>query len=230
MRITIVLAAASLFGVMFFIPCNQALALSVDQIDNYVGQSIIHPAHPLYFLKAVRENLEIKFSTNPKQKFVRKIEFLTRRIREVKSLTYVNRQDLIEPTLEKYAAILDEIVGMDTQKRDLVNMAQDEVSNHLRILIKYYPQIEDQRARISFRRTISKIDKWNINLSDRLNYGGYTDLAEKQTRLNLPACQFLRKEASTSTTLSAGSSALNQVERVVLSERAEKCFGYLRSH
>lgn len=216
MRITIILAIASLFGVMFFIPCQSALALSVDQIDNYVGQSIIHPAHPLYFLKAVREIIESKVAANPKQKFVRKIEFLTRRVREVKSLIHFKRQDLIEPTLEKYTAILDEIVGMDTQKRDQVNMAQDEVSNHLLILIKLYPQIEEKRAKISFRSTISKINKWNLTLIDRLNYGGYTDLAEKQIKLNLPACQFLSKEAS--------ASSLNDVERIVLSERAEKCF------
>lgn len=216
MRITIVLASAALFGVIFFIPCDSALALSVDQIDNYVGQSIIHPAHPLYFLKALREIIETQVSTNPKQKFVRKIEFLERRVREVKSLIHFNRQDLIAPTLEKYSAILDDISGMDTQKRDLVNMAQDEVSNHLLILIKYYPQIEEKRAKISFRSTISKISRWNLTLIDRLNYGGYTDLAEKQIKLNLPACQFLRKEAS--------SSALNEVEKVVLKMRADKCF------
>ena len=216
MRITIVLASLALMSGIFLTFCNTTLALSVDQIDNYVGQSIIHPAHPLYFLKAVRENLELKFSTNPKQKFIRKIEFLTRRIREVKSLIYYKRQDLIEPNLEKYAAILDEIVGMDTQKRDQVNMAQNEVSNHLLILLKLYPQIEDKRAKISFRRTISKVSQWNINLADRLNYGGYTDLAVNQIKLNSPACEFLKKEAS--------SSALNDVERVVFSERASKCF------
>lgn len=199
-----------------FLTCaSRLLALSVDQIDNYAGKSIIHPAHPLYFLKALREIIEEKSATNPKQKFVRKIEFLERRIREVKSLVHYKRQDLIAPTLEKYGAILEEIVGMDTQKRDQVNMAQDEVGNHLLILIKYYPQIEDKRARISFRATISKISKWNLALTDRLNYGGYTDLAEKQARLNLPACQFLGKEAS--------SSVLNEVERLVIKERAEKC-------
>lgn len=216
MRITIVLASLALLSGIFLIPCSSVLALSVDQIDNYVGKSIIHPAHPLYFLKAVRENIELKFSANPKQKFIRKIEFLVRRIREVKSLIYYQRQDLIDPTLEKYTTILDEIEGMDTQKRDQVNMAQDEVSNHLLILIKLYPQLEDDRAKISFRRTISKIGEWNINLSQRLNIGGYTDLAEKQIKLNSPACEFLKKEAS--------SSALNDVERLVFSERAGKCF------
>lgn len=215
MRITICLAVTVLLGGIFLACFSKSLALSVDQIDNYVGKSIIHPAHPLYFLKAVRENLEIKFSTTPKQKFVRKIEFLTRRIREVKSLIYYKRQDLIEPNLEKYSAILDEIVGMDTQKRDQVNMARDEVSNHLLILIKYYPQIEKKRAKISFRSTISKISKWNLTLIDRLNYGGYTDLAEKQTKLNLPACQFLEKEASVS--------GLNEVEKIMITQRARKC-------
>lgn len=222
MRITIILTVASLFGVLFFIPCHQALALSVDQIDNYVGQSIIHPAHPLYFLKAVRENIETKFSTNPKQKFIRKIEFLERRIREVKSLIYFKNEYLIDPTIEKYTQILNELEGMDTQKRDQVNMARDEVSNHLLIMIKYYPQLENSRAKLSFRRTISKISEWNINLSDRLTYGGYTDLAEKQIKLNSPACEFLKKEASTS--------ALNDVERLVFSKRADICFKNLMGY
>ncbi|OGE38401.1 hypothetical protein A3B45_00840 [Candidatus Daviesbacteria bacterium RIFCSPLOWO2_01_FULL_39_12] len=218
MKIIIVLTSVVLFGVIFLIPYNQVLALSVDQIDNYVGASIIHPAHPLYFLKTIRENFELKFAANPKTAVIRKIEFLTRRIREVKSLMHYQRPDLISSTLEKYAKILDDISGMDTQKRDVVNMAQDEVANHLVILIKRYTQLENNRAKISFRRTISRISQWNIEMTKRLNTGGYTDLAKKQIQLNLPACQFLSKEAS--------SSALNDVERVVLKKRADKCFIY----
>lgn len=220
MRITVLLTALILMSGIFLISDHRSLALTVDEIDNYVGASIIHPAHPLYFLKTIREGFELKFAANPKTAVIRKIEFLTRRIREMKSLIHYQRQDLISSTLEKYTKILDDISGMDTQKRDAVNMASSEVANHLVILIKRYPQLENKPAKISFRRTISKISQWNINLSNRLNDGGYTDLAKSQIQLNLPACQFLSKEAS--------SSALNEVERVVLKMRADECFIYDR--
>lgn len=185
------------------------------QEDN-IGQSQINPSSPLYFLKAVREVLELKFAATTNTKALRQLEFATRRIREVKSLVKTPRQDLIEPTLYRYLSNMQELTGLVNLKdNDSASQVIDLAGLHMTILQAVYGQVSDLRARMSIRVTVDKLSEWDQQLIGRLDLIKQPSLINKVTALKLSGCNFLAREAS--------SSALNEVERVVLLERAQKC-------
>ena len=199
MRITIVLAVSVLSAWILLTSCSAAFAS-----ENDIGQSQIHPAHPFYFLKTIRENLELKFAGTTRVTFIRRLEFATRRLREVKSLTQIGNFELIIPTLEKYWLQINSLPQKDIEDKEVVKMIQDNLVIHLDVLERVYQKVENVRAKMAIRSAINRL----VQRADVPNYA------------KLPACNFLTKEAS--------SSALNEVERIVLSDRAEDCFKSLR--
>ena len=212
MRISILLATLSFTLAVLFSSCNSAYA----QADN-IGQSQISPASPLYFLKAVREILELKFAVTINVKVIRQLEFATRRLREVKSLSLTSHQDLIEPTLEQYWSNLKHPIDIVTIREESLD---DKVSTGLIIgmdfLQRVYDQVSNPRARMSIRSTIHKLSELDQQLIDELNKSSRSRFSQKVLESKLSACNFLAKVAS--------SSALGQVEKAVFQERSQKCF------
>lgn len=197
MRITIVLAVI-LSSFVFLGSCSAVYAQDTD-----IGQSKIHPAHPLYFLKTIRERMEMYFAQTPRVKMIRQLEFATRRIREVKSLIPKKREDLIEPTLERYWSHMNTVLQYKPSPEELTVLLNQTISLHLNVFENIYIKIGDKRARMSIRTAIFRVlDNSDITGNARID-----------------GCKFLSKEAS--------SSALNEVEREILQERAEKCFSML---
>lgn len=199
MRITILPLAFSISAIVFFSNCTSAYAA-----QDLIGKSQLHPAHPLYFLKPVREALEMHFAQTPRVKMIRSLEFATRRLREVKSLIDVKREDLIEPNMGKYWYHLQKLPDKDLEDGELVAFIKETTPVHLEVLENVYNVVENKRAKMAIRAALNR-------LSQR------SDL-EVKTKKSI--CDFLAKEST--------SSALNQTERVVLSERAESCFKSLR--
>lgn len=193
-RVTIVLAVLAFSAGVFFASCNTAYAQKDD-----IGQSIIHPAHPLYFLKTIRESLEMHFAQTTNIRFLRQLEFATRRLREVNSLIFTNHQDLIEPTLVRYRSHLNHLPDRDISDASYAVKIRDSLIIHLKTLENIYGQITNKRGKMATRSIV-------YSLVQRIDIPDYA---------KLPACHFLQQEAT--------SSALNEVEKVVLSERAEKC-------
>ncbi|MBI2018160.1 hypothetical protein HYS96_00460 [Candidatus Daviesbacteria bacterium] len=202
MRITIVPLAFFLSAVIFLASCNSALAY-----ENDIGQSQINPASPLYFLKAVRESLEMHFAQTTNIKLIRSLEFATRRLREVKSLIPGNRQDLIEPTLDRYWVLVASLPVPKDLKT--ASFFAKEISNnlviHIQTLEKVYPQISNPRAKMAVRNVLNRL----------------TDRQDIPSDARAPVCDFFAKEAT--------SSALNDVEKLVLTSRAQKCYASLKS-
>lgn len=195
MRITIVPVALFLSAVIFLATCSTALAY-----ENDIGQSQIHPAHPLYFLKAVREVLEMHFAQTSNVELIRRLEFAQRRLREVKRLIPTDRQDLIEPTLDRYWVLVSSLPL--PKNLEIVGFAKDISDTlviHIKTLEKIYPQISHPRAKMAIRSVLNR-------LTDRPDIPSYA---------KAPICDFFAKEAS--------SSALNQTEQVILTERGQKC-------
>lgn len=181
-----------------------------------IGQSRINPASPLYFLKSIREILELKFAGTTHVRALRELEFATRRIREVKSLGLSSRQDLIEPTLSRYLFHLNELIGIINLKDDsMVGGVTDAAAAHMNVLQAIYPQVSDQRARRSIRAIINSLSLWDQRLIERLNEPQPL-FAQRVLSSKLLGCRFLSQEAS--------SSALNDVERAVFAQRAQTCF------
>ena len=215
MRITI-LPLVFIFSALIFLgSCG-----SVFAYENYIGQSQIHPAHPFYFLKTIRESLELKSAGTPHIKTVRYLEFAQRRLREIKSLVKVHHEELIEPNLERYWAHLKDLNGQININQD--NQMIEQVAKHLAILEKVYNQVTNLRAKMAIRLAMSRVVGFNTGVMNKLILNpNQTELVRKLTLHQLKACNFFTKEAS--------SSSLNEVEKVVLLERAQDCFHSVRS-
>ena len=198
MRITILPLAFFISAIVFFSNCSSAYAS-----QDLIGKSQLHPAHPLYFLKPVREILEMHFAQTPRVKFIRSLEFATRRLREVRSLIDAGREDLIEPNLEKYWYHIQKLPDKDLADGELVASIKGVTAVHLEVLEDVYRVVVNKRAKMSVRSAVNR-------LSQR------QDL-ELKTKGRI--CDFLAKEST--------SSALNQTEQAIYKERAQTCLSYL---
>ncbi|MCL4366225.1 DUF5667 domain-containing protein [Patescibacteria group bacterium] len=195
---------------LFIIPVYaQESSLRPAQID---------PASPLYFLKSVRELLELKFAKTNDVKADYELKFATNRIAEVKSLALSSRQDLIQPTLEHYWSSLGQLIGRANLKDESIAAKVTQAAiMQMDILQAVYSQVSDPSAIRSIRTTVYRLSEWDLNLSQRLSLLKNYDLAQRITASKLSGCSFLSKEAS--------SSALNQVEKFVLINRSKACWG-----
>lgn len=183
--------------------------------DINFGVAKINPASPFYFLKSVREILELKFAATTHVKALRQLEFATRRIREVNSLIKTSHQDLIEPTLDRYLFSLEEVTHIfNLRDKMMVEQVSVETSQHMAVLQTIYSQVSEPRAKMAIRATINRLSKFDQEIISKLNL---LQLSPDQRIINskLAGCNFLSKEAS--------NSALNEIERIVISERAQKC-------
>lgn len=232
MRITILPLTIILSAVLFLSGCNLVYAKGSEvasesvslqkTIEDEIGYSIIHPASFLYFLKMAREDIELKMAQSSSVKAVRFLEFATRRIREVKALSRAEKEDLIEPALERYWTHLQDLLG-NFNSLDLRRNSEIEwqVYQHLYILNNLYPSITNNRARIGIRRTIYRISTWQTKFGQILAENKQADTAVRVYEHRKMACNFLSKEAS--------SPDLNEVEKGVFLERAKKCVQSLQT-
>ena len=165
MRISVVLAILALWTAVYLNSCNLVLAS-----ESNPWQSQIHPAHPLYFLKSVREILEIKSAGTDSIKVLRYLEFSTRRIREVNSLASKNSPDLIPPTLEKYWLNFTKLNSfINVTDKNFMNLISDSLNQHINVLENVYNQTESKRAKMAIRLTMNRISEENKLLLDKLN-------------------------------------------------------------
>lgn len=187
--------------------------------QDLIGQSRITPASPLYFLKSVREIIELKFAPTTHVRAVRQLEFATRRIREANSLAGTEREDLIVPTLEKYASHLGELMGItDLYNESMLSSIENSMHIHTKTLDNLYGTISDPDAKRSVRTAVFRIAEWQGSLILKLNsIKDSQSSAEKLRVVKANACAFLAREAS--------SSALNEIENELFEERAKKCSG-----
>lgn len=192
MKITLILLALALCLLTF-----PVLASDVD-----FGASQINPASPLYFLKTIREAIEMHLAQTGPVKTIRQLEFSTRRLREVNSLILVDRQDLIEATLIRYWSHVQNLPERETDK-DLAERIKENLKIDLQFLNRIYGQLSNPRAQIAVRSTINKLVQRKDLENDARSMG----------------CSFLTKVAS--------SSALTEAERAIYSERAQNCASLL---
>lgn len=193
MRVSFFLASLS-FLVIFLSSCSSAKAN-----ENNIGFSKIHPAHPLYFLKTIRENFEMSLAQTPRVKWIRQLEFATRRLRETKSLILAKSEDLIAPTLERYSSHMSNVPDKDIQDQELAVKISDSLGIHLKTLEQIYADVSNIKAKMTIRGVLNKL----------------ISRADISSNAKVPICNLFAKEAS--------SSALNEVERIVLLERAQNC-------
>lgn len=178
--------------------CLFLLATPVFAQD--IGSSRLSPENPLYFLKAVREKLEMQFAGTEKVRVLRRLEFAQRRLREVNSLIAVYREDLVAPNMEKFLLELT-LFGL-IKDQSLHEVISDSLGYYMQVLVALYGDLTDPKARLGVRSAI-----YRLALTAQI----YPPQVSKFTL----GCDLLTKEAS--------SSALNESERQILKERGEKC-------
>ena len=222
MRVTIVLAILA-FSFAFFTPCNSVLAqedltanLTLNDAGAVdIGESSIHPASPLYFLKAIREKIELALAGTKGVKAQRQLEFSQRRLREIKALVVHKRQDLIDSTLERYKAALSETENLVSQDEDLKMQTGEAVARHLDVLQRVYDQVGNPRAKQAIRAAILRAEEHNRLLLQKLDLTLQQKLIKKTAQQQALACRFLEKEAS--------GSGLNDTEKVYLGQKIKDC-------
>ncbi|MDO8576801.1 MAG: DUF5667 domain-containing protein [Candidatus Daviesbacteria bacterium] len=211
MRSKFVLVILLLF-LNFTLLISPAYAQSPD-----IGQARINAASPLYFLKSIQEILQLKFAKTPNDRYLNRLKFITRRVAEVKSLAGTSREDLIEPTLEKYWSQFQELRSTtnlkdwETAKKVSYGMVAQMDS-----LQTVFTQVSNPRAKRSVRLAVNRISEWEGGFMGQIILFGQPALTQDIINSRLSGCNFLSKEAS--------SSALNEVEKTVFVERAKKCF------
>lgn len=168
-----------------------------------IGYSRLTPASPLYFLKAVRESFEQRFTNTPGGKLALHLEFSFRRLREAKTLLSQN-QELIAPTLERYNSEMNSLPDKDLGKDPFKLKIIEAVNIDLASLEQMYSQTPTLGAKMAIRAAMNRI----------------IQRADVSSAAGIPVCVLFSKEAS--------SSALNSTEKVVLAQRAEDCFKKLK--
>lgn len=204
------LVCSLIFFLLLPVASNLSPAFAAD-----FGQSRISPASPLYFLKSVREILELKFAPTTHIRFLRELEFANRRIREIKSLVNSSHEELIQPTLEKYWSGLGQLIGMsDLRDENQAARVTGSINLHMRLLQEVFTEVSDSKAQRSIRTTIYRLSGWDNSLISKLNTAEHPVFAKQILSSKLSGCRFLSKEAS---------AAATETEKHVLSERAQKC-------
>lgn len=185
-------------GILILAFSNTAFA-QMASTGNDIGSSRISPASPVYFLKTVRENLEMKLAFTQHVKWIRQLEFTTRRLRETKSLIG-GKEDLIPPTLERYFSHINSLPQKDLEDEEVMIRVREGLTVHLEVLEQIYNKVINKNAKMSIRTTMNRLVQRIDVSSDAKNL----------------ACNFLAKEAS--------SSALTEPEREILQQRVINCF------
>lgn len=207
---------ALVYSLIIFLLLPVTSKLSPVFAADDIGVSQITPASPLYFLKSVREILELKFAGTTNIKALRRLEFATRRIREVKSLAGTSHEDLIAPTLARYLAELNELNGVANVKDEVMaaNISRT-ITQQMSALLGVYDQISNPGGKRSIRAAINELSRWQQQLINRFDQAKQIVFVQQVASSKILGCKFLSKEAS--------SSALNEVERVVFTDRANEC-------
>ena len=230
MRITFCLALLTLSFALLG-SCNVALAQSTQKdatasAENLIktvenpgaidlGQSLIHPVSPLYFLKALRERIEMVLDSSNEAKAVRQVEFAQRRLREVASLVRVKRQDLIPPAIEQYKLHLKKADEFTKQDEALKVRVGEAISRHLDTLQRVYDMVGNPSAKAAIRSAIEKNEEQNTAILDDLGTESQQKLIRQTAGRQAFACKFLMREAT--------SSGLNDSERESLKQRVKGC-------
>lgn len=225
MRITVVLVAFAFSLSVFLSNCtNTAYAVfiassaTLEQLTKSlpdpgaveIGTSLITPSSPLYFLKALRERVELMLSSKKSQKINKHLEFAQRRLREVSSLIKSNHQDLIEPTVEQYKDFIVELDSLATNDNSSKSVIALSLARHLDILQRFYDSVGLPQAKMSIMSAIEKAEGYNRELLAKL------DLAEQQKLIGeialrqALACKFMAREASSSATIEPARQLLGQ--------------------
>lgn len=196
-------------------PADDVLLNVEDAGAVEIGASLIPPSSPLYFLKAIRERIEVIFATTREVKTQRQIEFAQRRLRELNSLVKSGNHELVEVTMERYRQHLSEAQRQFGQNQDLQSKVAEAVSRHLDVLVRVYDTVGNPRAKTAIRAAIERAEEQNRATLQTLETVAQQQLIGKIALRQAHACRFLIREST--------ASGLTSTEKEVLKDKVESC-------
>lgn len=210
MRITAVLSIL-IAVVIFLAPCTNVLALestdstepiNIDELQADpgavdVGEALIPPNSPLYFLKILREKIELALTFSQEGKVVRQLEFAQRRLREVNKLIKNKKQDLIGETMAKYRDHINQALAAASSD-DLKVKVGEAISRHLDVLQRVYDGVGNETAKAAIRGNIERAAEHNRTLLAKLDTVKQKLLIKKTVLRQALACKFLGRESTAS--------------------------------
>lgn len=224
MRATWILVILT-FSFVFLSGCNLALAQTQEDLTEGltlndagavdIGESLIHPASPLFFLKALREKIEFALAGSTEVKAQRQLEFSQRRLREINALVKKNRQDLMDSTLERYKFHLSEAQNLSNSREDLTAKVGEATARHLDVLQRVYDQVGNPRAKQAIRAAVERNEEHIRKLLQKLSLVEQQKLIRQTAKRQAMACIFLEREAS--------GSGINDTERQYLGQKVKDC-------
>lgn len=208
---------SSLFSPVFAISPNPSATTSaiIDPGKLEVGDALISPASSIYFLKALRERIELVFSDNNSIKAQRHLEFSVRRLREVNTLIEQNRQDLIEEVLERYKSEINQAKDLSARDDNLRASVGESVARHIYILQTIYNQLNNVNAKRALRASVMEIEAFNNKIIGDLTDPLRQTLIDNISLRQMAGCQFLAGQV--------GSPDLNEPEKQILQEYVTSC-------
>lgn len=187
--------------------------LTTPAFAQNVGSSRLSPDNPLYFLKAIRESLEIQFAGTEKVRVLKRLEFAQRRLREVNSLAASHREDLVAPNIEKF--LLEINLVRPVKDVSMNPTVSNSLGHYMEVLVAIHDSLTDPRAKLAIRSAIYRLMDFNYTYYTNMQPIVANKIFPPQESKFKRGCDLLTKEAS--------SSALNESERQILKERGEKC-------
>ena len=177
-----------------------------------IGSSRLSPENPLYFLKPVREILEIKFAGTEKVRILKRLEFAERRLREVNSLIIAKREDLVAPNMEKFLLEINLLKPVPDVRLPLVSVS---LGRYMEILVSLYNNTTDPKAKLGIRSIVYRVMDFNNSYYMNMDPGLAIKLFPLQSAKFATGCSLLASESL--------NTSLNESERQILKERGEKC-------
>lgn len=189
------------------------LLIPVVFAQESIGSSKLDPSSPLYFLKAVREKLEIKFAGTDKVRVLRRLEFAERRLREINSLITNHREDLVQPNLENFLLELNLI--RPVQDKYLNPTVSDSLGHYMQVLVSIYGNLTDPKAKLGVRSTVFRLMEFNQVYYTNMIPALTSQVFPSQVSKFSLGCNLLTKESL--------DSSLNESEKQILNIRSERC-------
>lgn len=156
-KLLLVSLAVLLIGLVFTStsPAQEEATLSAEE-DLPAGEAGIYtpkllPDSPFYFLKKIKEKIELFLTQSPEEKSEKYTELATRRIAEVKIMINKNKFQLVEKLVKQHQEHLDkaeeEIKEAKEKGRDverILGIVAQATSTHQKVLAEVYEKVPQQ--------------------------------------------------------------------------------------
>lgn len=180
-----------------------------------VGHALIAPDSPFYFIKAIKERIEMALASTDDVKASRQLEFAQRRLREVNTLVDHKRQDLVRPTLAKYQTEVQNAEDLSSNSQDLQTRVGEALARNIDVLQRVYDQVGNETAKAAILENIQRAESRVRETTQNLPTGAQQKFIGNTAAYQAAACKFFLREST--------ASALPAADKLQLQQKIKDC-------